>query len=102
MYTLLEDGEAVNAGVVNVRAIATPGLTPGHMTYLINGEILCAGDALVLKDGSVEPFYHTWNLNHEMVEQSIRKLAVLENISVLCTAHTKSSRNFEGAMRQWR
>lgn len=101
-YSLLDDGEVVNVGTVTVRAIATPGHTPGHMAYLINSEILCTGDALVLKDGRVEPFYSTWNMNHELVKQSVRKLAALENISVLCTAHTKCSRNFESAMRQWR
>lgn len=100
--TYLDDGDTVRVGAVTVQAIATPGHTPGHMAYLIDGEILYSGDALVLNDGNVEPFYRTWNMNHEQVEQSIRKLAALENISVLCTAHTKYSRNFESAMRQWR
>ena len=101
-YTLLDDGEAVQVGAVTVRAIATPGHTPGHTAYLINDEVLCTGDTLVLKDGRLEPFYRTWNMNHEMVAQSIRKLAALENVSVLCTGHTKCSCDFENAMRQWR
>ena len=71
-----------------------------YMAYLINNEILCTGDTLVLKDRSVEPFYRTWNMDHERVAQSICKLAALENISVLCTAHTKCSRDFEHAMRR--
>ncbi len=101
-YSLLDDGEVVEVGVATVQAIATPGHTPGHMAYLINGEILCSGDALVLRDGEVEPFYRTWNINHGMVLQSVRRLGALENISVLCTAHTKCSRDFGSAMRQWR
>jgi len=101
-YRLLSDGEEIQVSAMTVRAIATPGHTPGHMAYLINGEILCSGDALVLGNGYVEPFYRTWNMNNEMVEQSIRKLATLENISVLCTGHAKCSRNFESAMKPWR
>ena len=100
-YPLLDDGETVKVGAATVRAIATPGHTPGHMAYLINDDILCTGDTLVLKDGSVEPFYRTWNMNHEMVAQSIRKLAALEHVSVLCTGHTKCSLDFENAMRRW-
>lgn len=98
----LDDEDTVQVGTVTVRALATPGHTPGHMAYMIDDEILCSGDALVLNDGNVEPFYRTWNMNHEQVEQSIRKIAALENISVLCTAHTKYSRDFESAIRQWR
>ncbi len=101
-YSLLDDGEVVHVGAVTVQAIATPGHTPGHMAYLINGGILCSGDALVLRGAAVEPFYHTWNMDHGVVVQSVRKLAALENISVLCTAHTKCSCDFESAMKQWR
>jgi len=98
----LSDGDMIHAGAVTVQAIATTGHTPGHMAYLINSRILCTGDVLVLKDGRVEPFYRTWNMNHLIVEQSVRKLAALENISILCTGHTKCSHNFESAMRPWR
>ncbi|MBN2115764.1 MAG: MBL fold metallo-hydrolase [Anaerolineales bacterium] len=100
--SLLDDGEVIHVGTVTVQAIATPGHTPGHMAYLIDDEILCSGDALVLKDGNIEPFYRTWNMDHESAKRSVRKLAVLENISVLCTAHTKCSHNFESAMNAWR
>ncbi|MBN1538177.1 MAG: MBL fold metallo-hydrolase [Anaerolineales bacterium] len=101
-YSLLDDGEVINVSSVTVQAISTPGHTPGHMAYLINGEILCGGDALVLKDGRIEPFYRTWNMDHESAKLSVRKLASLENISILCTAHTKCSRNFRCAMNAWR
>lgn len=50
-YHLLDDGQVVNIGVVTVQAIATP----GHMAYLIDGKILCTGDALVLEDGRAGP-----------------------------------------------
>ncbi len=99
-YLPLNDGEIITVGDLAVQAIATPGHTPGHMAYLINGEILCTGDALVLKDGKVEPFYRTWNMDNVMVEQSIRKLAALDHISVLCTGHTRCSFSFKSAICQ--
>jgi glyoxylase-like metal-dependent hydrolase (beta-lactamase superfamily II) len=101
-YQLLDDGAVVEVGATTVQAIATPGHTPGHMAYLINGHILCSGDALVLKEGGVEPFYQTWNIDHALTEQSVRKLAGLEGVTCLCTAHTRSTRDFEGTMRPWR
>jgi hydroxyacylglutathione hydrolase len=100
-YVLLDDADLVHVGDVTVQAIATPGHTLGHMAYLINGEILCTGDALVLKDEKVAPFYRTWNMDHEKAIQSVRKIAALENVSVLCTAHTQCSRNFKDLMHPW-
>lgn len=58
----------------------------------------CSGDALVLSDGKVEPFYRTWNMNHDLAVQSLNKLAALEHVSVLCTANTKCSFEFNAAM----
>jgi len=101
-YTLLQDGDVVHVGAAIVQAIATPGHTPGHMSYLINSHILCTGDAVVLKNGKIEPFYRTWNMDHEAAKQSVKKLAAFENISILCTAHTGCSLDFEGVMEQWR
>jgi hydroxyacylglutathione hydrolase len=99
---LLDDGDVVKVGAVTVQAIATPGHTPGHIAYLINGDILCSGDALVLKDGRVTPFYQTWNIDHATTIQSVKKLTALENIAVLCTAHTQCTHNFEDAIQAWR
>ncbi len=99
---LLDDGDVVKVGTATVQAIATPGHTPGHMAYLINGQILCAGDALVLKDGIVEAFYPTWNVDQAMTVESVEKLAALEGVTCLCTAHTQSTFVVQAAMRPWR
>ncbi|MGE0435167.1 MAG: hydroxyacylglutathione hydrolase family protein [Planctomycetota bacterium] len=42
----LHGGESVQLGDVTIRAIATPGHTPGHLCFLINEEKLVAGDVL--------------------------------------------------------
>ena len=47
--TLLSDGDVLNAGSVEVRAIHTPGHTPACMSYLIGDAVFC-GDALFMPD----------------------------------------------------
>ncbi|MEW6619634.1 MAG: MBL fold metallo-hydrolase [bacterium] len=100
-YNLLKDKDVVNVGKIKVEAIATPGHTPGHMAYLINDKILCSGDTLTLKDGKVEIFSPFHNIDTETQKESIKKLAELENISILCTAHTGYSQSYKNAMQQW-
>ena len=47
---LFEDGEGFRVGGIEARAIATPGHTPDHLTYLI-GDALFVGDTLFMPDG---------------------------------------------------
>lgn len=49
---LLRDGELVELGSLEVRAIATPGHTPACMSYMV-GDALFAGDALFMEDYGV-------------------------------------------------
>ncbi len=46
---LIRDGEILNLGEVNVRAIATPGHTDSHMAYLVNEERILTGDSLLIR-----------------------------------------------------
>ena len=71
----------------------------GPLFPLINDSILCTGDLLLLKDGSAKPFYVIWNKNHNADKESIKKIAKLENIEILCTAHSKCSFDFRNAMK---
>ena len=100
-YNLLNDNDEIKVGNIIVKAISTPGHTPGHMSYLINDKILCSGDLLLLKNGNVKPFYVIWNKNHHVDKESIKKIAKLENIEILCTAHSKCSSDFKNAMKDW-
>lgn len=45
----IQDGEILNLGSVEVKAIATPGHTDSHMAYLISGTHLLTGDALLIR-----------------------------------------------------
>jgi glyoxylase-like metal-dependent hydrolase (beta-lactamase superfamily II) len=101
LYTLLADGEVVTVGSIAVRAIATPGHTPGSMSYLVDGRVLFTGDTLALRGGRVQPFIRLLNMDTAIQRKSIRKLARLENVSLLCTAHTGCAADYARAMERW-
>lgn len=46
---LIRDGEVLDLGEVNVRAIATPGHTDSHMAYLVNEDRILTGDSLLIR-----------------------------------------------------
>jgi hydroxyacylglutathione hydrolase len=101
-YTFVNDRDIFNVGEIKVTAIATPGHTPGSMSYLINDSVLICGDALILKDGRARVLWPVYNMDTDTHRESIRKLAALENISLMVTAHTKGTKDYEYAMRAWR
>jgi glyoxylase-like metal-dependent hydrolase (beta-lactamase superfamily II) len=101
-YSLLGDGDVVTVGAIRVRAVATPGHTPGLMSYLVDGHILFTGDTLVLRNGRACPFYRFFNKNLAVQKASISKLAALQGVDLLCTAHTGCTRDYAHVMQYWR
>jgi hydroxyacylglutathione hydrolase len=101
-YTLLADGDVVVVGEVEVRAIATPGHTSGAMSYLVDGRVLFTGDTLALRNGQVRTFYWLINMDTATQRASIGRVARLEGVGLLCTAHTGCTTEYARAMRQWR
>ena len=101
-YTLLDDGDRVTVGPIVVQAIATPGHTPGAMSFLINGYALFTGDTIALRKGVVRPFLRLINVDTAREKESIRALARLEGVGLLCTAHTGCTAQVAQAMRPWR
>ena len=100
-YNFIDDEDIVNVGNIKVKAIHTPGHTLGHLSYLINDKYLFAGDLLLLKKGKVEEFYKVWNIDHDLDKESIKKIAKLKNIEIMCTCHSKCSFDFKNAMKAW-
>ena len=98
----LSDGDTVDIGDIEVKAIATPGHTPGSMSYLIEGSILITGDTLFLREGKAREFLRSYTMDAEMNRRSIWKLSQLEGVSLICTAHSGYSDNFQRAMEEWR
>jgi glyoxylase-like metal-dependent hydrolase (beta-lactamase superfamily II) len=97
-YNLLQGGEIINIGKIKVKAISTPGHTPGSMAFLVNNSILFTGDTLILRNGKAYPLNYPYNMNNAMVRESIKKLALLENISILCTGHTGYTVDYKKSM----
>jgi len=99
-YQTLSDGEVIDVGKTMVQAISTPGHTPGSMAYLVNGSILFSGDTVAWGLGGI--ITRKFNMDRKTRELSLKKLAKLDNISLICTAHTGISRDFAKVMRKWR
>jgi len=70
-----------------VRGIATPGHTPGAMSYIIDGAYLFVGDTMSLKNGKADLFNEFFNMDSATEGGSIRKLAALKNPKFVFTAH---------------
>jgi hypothetical protein len=54
-----------------------------------------------LRDGRVRTFYRLINMDTATQKASIRKLARLGNVSLLCTAHTGCTTDYALAMKDW-
>lgn len=101
-YILVDDGEIVHIDQIKAQAIFCPGHTPGSVSYLVNDSILFTGDNLRLEEGKARVFFKAINMDSRLQEASIRKLAKLEGIILMCTAHTGCTDDFESAMEEWR
>ena len=105
-YRLLRDRDIVQVGKTSVEAIATPGHTSGSMSYLVNDSILFVGDTVMLKEGKVRPLSKQFSRDKVHMDiarqtESIKELAQLENISLMVTAHTGFTTDFQSAMSAW-
>jgi hypothetical protein len=72
------------------------------MSFLVNGSILIVGDILNLAHGEAVMDRGLINIDREKRRQSIRKLAALRGVSLLCTMHSGYTRDFDKAMQSWR
>lgn len=87
-YKTLKDGDITCIGKIKVKAIPTPGHTPGSMSYLVNDSILFTGDTLTIRNGKVKPFFWLQNMNTNIQKESIKKLLKIDSIKLICTGHT--------------
>jgi glyoxylase-like metal-dependent hydrolase (beta-lactamase superfamily II) len=101
-YETLSDSQELRFGSQRVLCISTPGHTVGSMSFLVNRSILVVGDILNLSQGKAVMDREMINIDREKRRQSIRKLAALQGVSLLCTMHSGYTTDFERAMRAWR
>jgi glyoxylase-like metal-dependent hydrolase (beta-lactamase superfamily II) len=105
-YQTLEDGQELVIADATVRCIATPGHTPGSMSFLINESILIVGDECFLDDGEAVLYRHkvmqgVFHMDRAVRAKSLLILSRLTNISFLCTMHSGYSSDFKKAMDAW-
>jgi glyoxylase-like metal-dependent hydrolase (beta-lactamase superfamily II) len=86
-YTLLADGQMMRVGSLEVKALKTPGHTWGSMSYLVDGSLLFTGDALSIRGGQAAPNPH-FRMDGVALRRSAERLAALEGVSWLITAHS--------------
>lgn len=102
-YNLIKDNQEITIGKVKVKGILNPGHTPGSMSFIINNEILLAGDTLAIQNNRLVPFFKIFNMNTKNEIKSIKeKLFQLNNIKILCTGHTGYSYNWEDLKKSFK
>ncbi|MEN6626717.1 MAG: MBL fold metallo-hydrolase [Candidatus Sumerlaeia bacterium] len=89
------------AGLI-IKAIATPGHTPDSVCYLVDGKYLFTGDTIFMRNGRAHLFPSRHNRDQDAARHSIRKLARLEGIECILTAHTGAAFDADEAFRNWR
>lgn len=91
-YKTLEDGQKVSVDGHEIKIISTPGHTLGSACYLIDEEILIAGDTLrISADGKFTPFLFIQNMNHSENKRSFSKLeneGIIDRVKLVLTGHT--------------
>lgn len=103
-YQRLKDLEIVTCSNVKVRAIATPGHTPGSMSLLVDEKYLFVGDLLALQDNHAILFNGFFNMDSQNQEISIRKLAVVagDKAEYIFTGHYGYSNDVKTALENWK
>jgi hydroxyacylglutathione hydrolase len=100
-YGTVADGQELRLGNAAITCISTPGHTAGSMSFLVDGSFLIVGDELNLKGGVAVLDRKFIGIDDGMRLESIRKLARLEGVGIICPAHSGYSEDFEAAMAGW-
>ena len=97
-YTLLNDQQTIQVGNVRIKAIMTPGHTPGSMSYLVNDSCLFVGDAFGLKDGKVDKPNKFFSGDMKKAVQSFSRITNLPGVKYIFTAHNGFSNDYKSAV----
>ncbi|TAL32927.1 MAG: MBL fold metallo-hydrolase [Spirochaetes bacterium] len=101
-YEKLADGQVIVLGDIRVKAISTPGHTPGSFCFLVNDSLLFTGDTLALRDGAAMTFNELFNMDTATEETTIRsRIAPLRGVKYVFTAHYGFSDNFAKVFAAW-
>ena len=88
---LLQEGQEVSVGTLNVRALATPGHTGGSASYLVNGVLVLGDNATGKNDGvhlAPKPFSDDPQVNKESIARLYEHLKAEGSVKTLAFAHS--------------
>lgn len=100
-YVTIEDNQLLSIGGASIRCLSTPGHTAGHMSYLVNDSLLIVGDILNLADGKAVMDRNFINIDNIARRESLRRLAAIRGVSMICPMHSAYTTDAERAMRDW-
>ena len=97
----IKDGETIKLGELQIRAIETLGHTDSHMAYLVNGDRVLTGDALLIRGCGRTDFQNGDAAT--LYEAVINKLFTLADDTLIYPAHDYHGRTVStiGEEKQW-
>lgn len=100
--TRVTEGQILTVAGISIRVLETPGHTSGSVSYLAGERFLFSGDVICLRQGEAFPFPFFFNRDSPEVARSVYKLAGLNGIEGLFTAHNGFTADIAHAFRRWR
>jgi glyoxylase-like metal-dependent hydrolase (beta-lactamase superfamily II) len=97
-FSYLNDQQMIQFEKISVRAIFTPGHTPGSTSYLVNDNYLFVGDAFGLNNGKVDKPNKEYTKDMNAAIKSFNKINHLPKVHYIFTAHTGFSGNYKEAV----
>ena len=91
-FSVLKDNDKVEMDGITVLGIATPGHTPGSMSFMLNDKYLFTGDSMALINGKVSLFISVYNMDEKIQSESLKKLSDV-GAKYIFTAHHGYSDN---------
>ncbi len=101
-HELIGDNQVIEVGDHRVRAILTPGHTPGSTCFLINDTYLFTGDSMSLIDGEVREFNELFNMDTQTQRVSLGKLSGFSPAALMFTAHYGGTDKVNQAFARWK
>jgi glyoxylase-like metal-dependent hydrolase (beta-lactamase superfamily II) len=98
-YTLLDDQQIIKIGNVSLKAIMTPGHTPGSMSYVVNYKYLFVGDAFGIKNGKIEKPNQFFSSDMKTALLSFKKINDLQGVEYIFTAHNGFTNDYKNAVK---
>lgn len=83
----MSDGEVAEISGHKIKAIHTPGHHDSSVVFIMDDKIMFSGDNFSLIDGRVDLFVSIFNADDRQQEDDIRKLAGIQGIEHIFTAH---------------